>query len=461
MATEFTDLQLTQLGNAIAARMGLHFPPSKQADLRRGLHQAARQLCGEEYGPELIQQLASGNTLPKDYLETLASHLTVGETYFFREFYHFELLAECILPALLKQRTNARPLRFLSAGCSTGEEAYSIAIWLAHRFPALCDGGAVVVGADINPVALRKAEAGIYGRWSFRDVPTWLIDRYFTKDAEGHYEILPEIKRLVQFVSINLANESLAETGQFDVVFCRNVLMYFSQSTARAVVERLYRAQTESGWLVMGASELLQQSQIPYLPRQVNGRMLFCKEKRHDSPVIQPYSAAPCASELPFALALQRERLPAASCDGGPSTKEEFAETLSADTTERIRGLANSGRLEEALQSADRLLHLEKLNPAAQYVRALIVHEQGSLPEAISALRRVLYLDPKFILAHVTLGHIERARGNMREAHRHMGQALALLRDLPDESLVPEAEGMTAAQCVEMIHGFSHEEFAI
>ncbi len=158
---------LTRMSEFVAQTMGWDFPPSRHADLRRGIAAAAKDL-GFDSAAVCAQQCLSG-ALSKADLNRLASHLTVGETYFFRESKTFEALANEILPALIRSRRGeGRELRIWSAGCCTGEEPYSIAVLLRQMLLDWEQWKITLLATDINPRFLRKAEAGVFGQWSFR-----------------------------------------------------------------------------------------------------------------------------------------------------------------------------------------------------------------------------------------------------------------------------------------------------
>jgi chemotaxis protein methyltransferase CheR len=203
MSLNISDEQLSRFSDFIGATMGLHFPPQRWLDLQRGVAVAAREF-GFEDVPTCMQWLMSA-PLRKEQIEVLAGNLTVGETYFFREEKSFEILADGILPALIRsQEGGERRLRIWSAACCTGEEPYSLAILLHQMIPDLEDWNLTILATDLNPRFLSRAKAGLYGQWSFRNTPRWVKDRYFQKTADGRFEILPEIKRMVSFACLNL-----------------------------------------------------------------------------------------------------------------------------------------------------------------------------------------------------------------------------------------------------------------
>ena len=230
---------LAPLATRVVERLGLHFPAERWPDLLRGVTAAARA-SGAHDVDDFAQRLlgAAPDAAP---LHALAEALTVGETYFFREPRSFEVLADEILPPLIDaRRAGSRQLRLWSAGCCTGEEAYSLAIMLDRLLPDLDDWQVTILATDVNRRFLQKAARAEYGEWSFRDAPPWLKSRYFTAGRRGH-ALAPRIRRMVRFAALNLVDLRFplkGDTAAMDVILCRNVLMYFPPPTASRRVAR-------------------------------------------------------------------------------------------------------------------------------------------------------------------------------------------------------------------------------
>jgi chemotaxis protein methyltransferase CheR len=169
---------LTQLSDPVAAKTALHFPLERWSDLEFKTGLAAKEF-GFDRKEEFIQWLLS-SPLTTGQVDILASFLAIHETYFWREPQVFTALIAQVLPALVRYRKNStKCIRIWSAGCATGEEPYSIAIALHKAIPALKEWNITILATDINPRILRKAMAGLYGKWSFRNAPQWLMDGYF------------------------------------------------------------------------------------------------------------------------------------------------------------------------------------------------------------------------------------------------------------------------------------------
>ncbi len=479
-----------RLGELISQTMGLHFPPERYADLERGLAGAAEEFGLPDAGACVDWLL--GAPLSKSRLQVLARHLTVGETYFFRERKAFDVLARSVLPELIRvRRAGGRRLRVWSAACCTGEEPYSVAILLHQLLPDLADWHVTILATDINERFLNIAVAGVYGEWSFRESPAWLKARYFQRTAAGGYAILPEIGKLVTFAHLNLAQDAYPAlatgTNSMDLILCRNVLMYFSPGQAQEVVRKLRHAMVDDGWLAVGATDGSQSLFSEFEPVNFPGVVLY--QKRGADQQITPqqpqawrYETVAPVAEVPFSW-----RLPAleplmtedvvigkeapdpyatASAFYQHSQYAEASEILlasldldrphAAETLSLLtRALANQGKLTEALAWCNRWVAADKLNPSGHYLRAVVFQELGDDGQARRSLLRAVYLDPDFVLAHFALGNLARNDSQNDRASRHFSLALRLLDKCQPADPLLESDGLTAGQLIEIIKSIS------
>lgn len=241
----FRDLLLT--------RAGLHYPERKRDDLAYGLSHAAKTTGHTDLG-SLYLDVSRGGPV----WETVLEQLTIGETYFFRNAAQFEALQQQVLPELFRRQASLHSLRIWSAGCATGEEPYSLAMTL-KGMPDYDDSWQIsILATDINSSFLARAREALYGSWSFRETPAEVRDRFFT--AEGsRWRLAPEIRRRVTFARLNLVEDMIPSvingTCALDIIFCRNVMIYFDEMTIRRVVDRFYRALSPGGWLFVGHAE--------------------------------------------------------------------------------------------------------------------------------------------------------------------------------------------------------------
>jgi chemotaxis protein methyltransferase CheR len=359
-------------------------------------------------------------------------------------------------------------------GCCTGEEPYSIAILVSRLLPDRSNWRINILGTDINPRFLEKAENGIYTDWSFRDAPSWLKTHYFRERRAGRYEILPAVKSLVRFAYLNLAEDSypslLNDTDGMDLILCRNVLMYFAPGRARDVSLRLQRCLADGGWLITSPTEASRELFASLRALSFPAAPIYRKdEERLPSPFIPAPSEMPRTSIHPDIVqtipvpplesigvrtsAAQyyrqpphiKEKIdpPKHAADGHP--KDAMA--LLAE----VREFANRGLLEEALNGCERVIAANKLNPIGHFLKANILEEQNRLEEAAGSLRHTLYLDEGFIVAHVALANLLRQQGRPPEARKAFENALALLAAAEPDAVLAESDGLTAGRLREFI----------
>ncbi|WP_460826822.1 CheR family methyltransferase, partial [Massilia terrae] len=237
-----------------------------------------------------------------------ARFLTIGETYFFREPRALDLVCEQARAHLA--RGEQRPLRIWSAGCCTGEEPYSIAIALRRRVPQMAPAMASILATDLNEAFLDFARAGVYRRWSFRNTDPADHAAWFRPVDEGRFEIDPALRAQVRFDCLNLAGASYPSAASgtlaMDVIFCRNVLMYFGPQQARDTVARLRACLVDGGWLVVNASEASPELFAGFTPVFHADAVFFRKDSQPQPAELPP--AEPSLPDLPQPAAAPRAR---------------------------------------------------------------------------------------------------------------------------------------------------------
>jgi len=246
-----TPLDYDYLRKFVKERSGLVLTADKQYLVESRLLPVARKngLAGLS---DLVQRLKGPNAqaLAVEVVEAMMTN----ESFFFRDKLPFEHFRETMVPALLAARANQRRIRIWSAAASTGQEPYSLAMCLKEIAPQIAGWRIDIVATDLSTEVLEKAKAGIYSQFEVqRGLPIQMLIKYFTQVGET-WQIAPEIRAMVQFRPFNLMND-FASLGMFDVVFCRNVLIYFDQQTKIGVLERMARTVERDGYLVLGAAE--------------------------------------------------------------------------------------------------------------------------------------------------------------------------------------------------------------
>jgi chemotaxis protein methyltransferase CheR len=238
------------LRKLLKERSGLDLSPDKQYLVESRLIPLARKI-GLPGITELVQKMKSGaDPLTAEVVEAM----TTNETFFFRDKVPFDHLRDTMLPSLLQARASRRALRIWCAASSTGQEPYSIAMCLKELGSALAGWRVEIIGTDLSQAVLEKSRAGIFSQFEVqRGLPIQLLVKYFTQIGEL-WQLNPEIRSMVQYRQLNLLHD-FSQLGKFDVIFCRNVLIYFDQETKTRIFERLSKVIEPDGFMVLGAAE--------------------------------------------------------------------------------------------------------------------------------------------------------------------------------------------------------------
>ncbi|WP_262030996.1 CheR family methyltransferase [Microvirga sp. Mcv34] len=189
-------------------------------------------------------------------VEYLINIFTVNETYFYREEDQLRCLGRSLLPNIVRGKKPGDLVRIWSVPCSTGEEPYSIAIWLLENWPMVDAYHIEIAGSDIDTRVLQKAVAGSYGERALSRLPPDVVERYFEQSRDGERRIIQDLRESVTFTPVNLVDKaSIAAQGRFDVVFCRNVLIYFDNASRLLAANNLYDALHPGGYICLGHTE--------------------------------------------------------------------------------------------------------------------------------------------------------------------------------------------------------------
>ncbi len=434
---------LDAMADGIAAHFGLRYPPDQYPALSRKLVQMAVEE-GEGTAADLLVRLLA---VPWTEEETamLARALTVKETYFCRERPAFRALRDVVLPSLVRERdTTGRAIQCWSAACATGEEAYSTAMLFWSALPVPESWDVRITATDIDPVALATAEEGRYSPWSFRNVPPGVIDRFFLREPGRTRSVAPALRRWVTFGRRNLVTDLPPETpgGRgYDLVICRNVLIYFTPEAIRTVIALLAGALREGGWLVVGITEtpFVRDPALVAVPAE--GITLFRKQQ----------GSAPASRPSPIAAGIRREPLRPRPTARLPPALPRADTPSGPDEAGSAHRYADRGDLATALAAADAALAADPLDPGLLYLRAVIIGEQGRTAEAMEAMRRVVYADPENILALYWLGVWALRVGRREHGRRSLREARVRCSAHPPGEPVPNGDGLCADRLIALI----------
>lgn len=456
-----------RFADLVRERSGMELNGPRRSDLLRAIGRAL-----EETGLSSPHTLYERLIADRSFLESFLASLTIPETYFFRNRPQFEALEQHILPDLIARRREQRRLRIWSAGCASGEEPYSVAILLRRLLPDLASWDVLILATDLNRSLLEKAQAGVYSAWSFRETPPEIQERYFTPRG-ARFELVPQVRQQVTFAYLNLAEETypspLTNTHEMDLILFRNVLIYFNAEMARRVVDRLYRALADGGWLLVGHAEPSITLFNRFTEHHFAGAIAYQKGSAPSvsAAVVLPTAATTAASsgngQKPAASAVRpveasgasgrlhvRRRPAATSASTRPSLSPPPEDDLVAQYR-AARSLANQSQLTAALRSVEALIRKAPLFAPAYYLQGLILQELGDLEGALDALRRCVYVDAGFVMAHWALANLYARAGQLERSRRHREQIARLLSAAAPGEPVPEGDGLTVGELLRAV----------
>lgn len=449
----------------VRERSGMEFNGPRRNDLERAIGRALDE-TGLSAPQALYERLAGDQA----FLESFIASLTVPETYFFRNRPQFDALEQHILPELIARRRHERRLRIWSAGCASGEEPYSVAILLRRLLPDLAAWDVLILATDLNRGLLEKAQAGLYSAWSFREMPVEIRERYFTPHG-SRFELSAEVRRQVTFAYLNLAEDTypspLTNTHEMDLILFRNVLIYFNAEMARRVVDRLYRALADGGWLLVGHAEPSITLFDRFAEHHLAGAIVYQKAAAPPAAARPAWQAAALSVEdqvprpVPRVMASEKR----ATGHGRPHSGRRPAAALSADAGptpvrpgddliaryQEARALADRSQLAAALRSIEALIRQAPLFAPAYYLQGLILQEMGDTEAAVAALRRCVYVDAGFVMGHFALANLYARAGQIERSRRHREQIVRLLAAAPPAEPVPEGDGMTVGELLRAV----------
>ena len=450
-----TDDLVRQAREATGHRLGLDIPAARAGNLDRGL-QAAFGAALEQSPQACLRQLV---TMPDHdpALLRLAAHLTVGETHFFRDRPCFDALTQELLPGLIaeKRRSGNLQLRIWSAGCATGEEAYSLAILLDQLLPDRDRWTLTILGTDINPRALAAAQRGVYTEWSLRHTSPALRQRAFGNGGTT-LELVPSIRQMVRFSLLNLAGDRYpdpaAGSTEMDLILCRNVLMYFTPAAAAAAAGRLQQALAPGGWLLMAPVEASAELFQPLIRHCFPGAIFFRKEgpRSSSAPALSAPDPLPVRLTTPNTPGTASVRRHGGRVHGSRPTPTEAERRAplesppTADLMNQAQALADQGQLTEAEALCKAVLAGDPLQLEAYLLLGAIYQERDDPSAAAEALRRATYLAPDCAPAYFLLGRLQARQGDLKRAQRSMKTVESLLGRMPPQQTLPGAGGMTA-----------------
>ncbi|MBP7865906.1 MAG: hypothetical protein KA419_08130 [Acidobacteria bacterium] len=442
----FSHAYLKEIAGFLESRCGLVFTDTELPSLARKLEERLLALqCGS------AAQYHSLITSPGEgaaELKELVNRVTIHETFFFRIPAHLRVFAEEMLPALAEARRAEKRLRVWSAGCSTGEEAYSLAIQ-ALDSRLFNDWDVRIVGTDISEQVVQTARRGVYRGRTIQTVPAHLLKAFFDNRPDG-YSVGEAPRALCEFQVHNLVTD-LPPLPRFDVVFFRNVMIYFPPAVTRRIIDTLHRQIPDDGYLVIGPAETLWQLSDRFVPHYRGDCFIYRKSAAGDAtaatprlpaapappaaaaaapaaplpkPGPAPRPAVPAEARKSFLSASERDRLKMVEdflSAGGYPEAMNILETLPEDLDTlflQCECLLSMGRYPQFLDRKDRLLERDPLHVEIRYLHALYLSNKGSGDAAREEIQKVLFTDEYLLQPRYTLMLLHERSGRKDQARQ-------------------------------------------
>jgi chemotaxis protein methyltransferase CheR len=418
-------------------------------------------------------------------LEELLSHITINETYFFRNAGHFDALRNHILTKFSKENKDGI-IRIWSAGCSTGEEPYSIAMIALDMLQDGRDLQIEILGTDVDRSAIDRAERGVYRKRSLRATSDIYKDKYFSEN-DGRFEVDQKLKDMVRFMPFNLMDAPCPKPsqGSWDIIICRNVVIYFDQESARHVVGMFHGALNDDGYLFMGHSESLDRLSTDFSAISVGDTFVYVK--KGSSPDLAEAAAESARRGVPeraiagrtsssiarkkdtgprkqsrrrrkivplqpikSAELIYKEGLDLLECkefDAALSKAEKYIELKPSDAKGYLLAgkiLANRGIYGRAVDELGKAIELEPLLTEAHYLLGVIYQGTGQEARAIDEFRKSVYIDKDCVLSYFHLARIYQSNDMLDDASREYSNAVRILDRLQADEIVQFSGGITA-----------------
>lgn len=433
----------------IEKRLGL----AQGASAGLNIQHALEDIAGSDL-TAYAQRLAAAS-LSDSIWQELITALNIGETYFFRSRAQLDWIQQTLQPNL-----NGSDLRVWSAGCATGEETYSLALTLHNLLTPAARGRVQLLGTDVSQTALETATRGIYREWSFRHTEPTFRQQYF-EAVTGGWQINSALREMVSFRHLNLVDA--APLTALDIIFCCNVLLYFTPEAIRKTEEVFFNALKPGGWLLLGQAEMLRFARDRWIMHVFSGMVVYQKPpdaaharldpaKSHLKPaaLLQSKPSASAASLYEEVVPLVRSKQ--------YESAQSILNTVIASSPQDSRAhvllgsvLANLGHIEAARRAVDDALRWDPLHADAHYLKGVLYLETGRAEPGKDALRSALYCQPGHPLAAMILGNLYMRVDEVERARRTWETALEHLFDLPPDQPISALSDLTAASVTDFL----------
>lgn len=477
--------ELNQFQDIILKRTGLYIREQDSKLMQDSLRDRMKALNINSTN-DYFMLLQDTGTESKLEWKNLSRLLTTGESFFFRDKGQFTLFKNLILPELITRHEFDRTIKIWSAGCSTGEEPYSIAILLYELLSDPWD--ITIIGTDINEDAIISAKSGYFNQWSFRSVRPEIIDTYFTQ-TKGRYKINNNIQKMVTFQVGNLIGDNFPDLTSglcfIDLIVCRNVFIYFGQEAIATVIKKFSDTLNDRGYLITGHAELHTQKLGSLRARVLPESIIYQKnaeviDERTVSPVIplllpslrtQPAVVKKDKGIESLSKGFFKSLLPSKQTSDVKAINsllesarihiEQGSYLVAVDIALRIinkdnsnfnacflaaQAYANIGYFDKSAIYCKKAIEIDILAIEPYYLLAHVAEELGDNAEVKELLKKIIYLDPSFIPAYLELGALYEREEDTQRALKMRQVSIELLSEVAPDTIIAPYNEWTAGQ---------------
>lgn len=449
-------------------------------DLERNLNYAKKDF-GFNSLEELYEMILSEN-ISEVNLKKLIKSFTIGETYFFRDTSYLNIIKYYLLTEILKKKDK---IKIWCAASSTGEEPYSIAIFLHELIKENYFNNPnikfEILATDINTDFLNKAKLGIYKDWSFRNKNEVMKSKYFTKQDNG-WHLNSYIKDMVDFSYLNLGDNNYPsiKISNIDIVLCRNVLIYFDKIQIKNVINKIYKTISNNGYLILTAIENFSEISETFQPKLYNGFLVHKKNifnDLDDYTLNFNYENSNEIVQYEFTESKNEVYIPIQNNVINETKESEYDKALKmynqknynkAESTILeylknndpnidiykllIRIYSNKKDSEKAFYWINKAIDKYKMSAELYYYAGILKNEENDLKEAVLYFNKTIYLENDFIMAYFMLGIIAQKNMNKKESNKNFDTVINLLKNKSNEDIIPESDNLSVNNMTHLIN---------
>jgi chemotaxis protein methyltransferase CheR len=453
---ELANIYRDEFISIIKSRLGINIQQGQVDTLLKTIADACDKFDCE---PSEFLDVLKTSTNVSPAIDYITTNITIGETYFFRDKRQMKLLEEFVLPKIIneKRNTNNLSIRIWSAGCSSGEEIYTLAMLLRELIPDIDGWSIFLLGTDINTKQLHKAVTGEFSEWSMRSIPPYYKNKYFSYDGKS-YKLAKKIRSMAEFAYLNLNDDIypsiLNNTNAHDLIVCRNVLIYFDDQSISNLMKKITLCLVQHGFLLLGASDPVN-LKVNYLVRHPENATLLMRaspgeihQHEKQNHIIQP--ATEEIEELEEKPPLRHAKIEKKT-EGIVERKVQRKHKPTIRKVVDPLELANQGKLQEAVNAFIKCIEEQKTNKQLYLDLAMTLVELNRFGEAEDALKKAIYIDSKFVMAHFQLGMLKMRHNSKSEGLKYLNNALRIAKKESPDTEVEGNPGMLYGKLAEIL----------